>query len=204
MPGCQLYLSVRGDFSGAASQVEAALLAARAPSLLITGKAEPARLRALRDVAHRQNVAVLIENDYALAKAEGFDGVHLRDASAQLREAREALGHDGVIGADCGLSRHEAMTLVEGGADYIAFGRDGEGGLDGIASMIEWWSGLFEIPCVAHLPANAAEDEWSRFVAAGTDFILAGPELWDEPGAVHDRVSLLAGYCDAGAARAIS
>jgi thiamine-phosphate pyrophosphorylase len=199
--GCQLYLSVPASFSGAASLVEAALAAAGAPSLLITGKAEPARLRALRDAAHRQNAAALIENDYALAKAEGFDGVHLHDGG---QPAREALGQDAIIGADCSLSRHAAMTLAEAGADYIAFGRDGEGGLDGLADMIAWWSGLFEIPCVAHLSANAAGDDWDKLVAAGADFILVGPKLWDEPAAVHERIRLFAGYCDARAARTIS
>jgi thiamine-phosphate pyrophosphorylase len=199
--GCQLYLSIQADFSGAASLVEEALAAARAPSLLITGKAEPARLRALRDAAHRQNAAALIENDYALAKAEGFDGVHLPEGG---QPARDALSPDAIIGADCSLSRHAAMTLAEAGADYIAFGRDGEGGLDGLAAMIDWWSGMFEIPCVAHLSANASGDDWSQLVAAGADFILVGPELWDEPAAVHDRIRQLAGYCDAGAARAIS
>lgn len=203
-PGCQLYLSVPAGFSGALSLVEAALSTGRAPSLLITGNAEPASLRALRDAAHRQNAAVLIENDYGMAKTEGFDGVHLREDGPPLGEARAALGPDAVIGADCSLSRHAAMTLAEAGADYIAFGRNPEGGLDSLADMIDWWSGLFEIACVAHLPANAAGDDWRKLVAAGADFILAGPELWDEPGAVHDRVRLLAGYCDAGAAQTIS
>jgi thiamine-phosphate pyrophosphorylase len=204
--GSQLYLSVPAGFSGAPSIIEEALLAARAPSLLITGKAELPHLRMLRDAAHRQNAAVLIENDYAVAKAEDLDGVHLRVDGSQVREAREVLGPDRIVGADCTLSRHAALTLAEAGADYIAFGRDesGEVGLDALVEMIGWWSDLLEIPCVAHLPANATGDEWRKVVAAGADFVIPGAGLWDEPGAVRDNIRLLARLCEGGAAPAIS
>ena len=36
--------------------------------------------------------------------------------------ARSILGPGGIVGVDPGISRHDAMTLAEAGADYIAFG----------------------------------------------------------------------------------
>jgi thiamine-phosphate pyrophosphorylase len=203
--GCQLYLSVKANFAGAPSLVEAALSAGDAPSLLLLGQAGPERLAALRDVAHRQNAAVLTEDDYALAKRERFDGVHLRQDGPPVADARAALGADAIVGADCGLSRHDAMTLVEAGADYISFGYDQSGeNFEDLVEMVAWWSGLFEVPCVAYLPGTASVEDWRRLVAAGADFILPGPEIWDEAEAAPDLVRRLAGLCRLGGTEAAS
>jgi thiamine-phosphate pyrophosphorylase len=185
---CQLYLSVPAALAASPGLIEAALAATGAPSLLVTGEAEPARLRAIVDAVHRQNAVVLIENDYALAKAEGLDGVHLRNDGPSLKDARGALGPDKVVGVDCRLSRHEAMMRGEVGADYVAFGTNGEegqAGVEGLAEMIAWWSALFEIPCVAYLPANATEADWRKLVEAGADFIVPGAEIWSDAGKVQ-------------------
>jgi thiamine-phosphate pyrophosphorylase len=199
---CQLYLSVPAALSGSAGLIEAALAATGASSLLVSGEAEPARLRAVAEAAHRQNAVVLIENDYALAKAEGLDGVHLRNDGPTLKDARGALGPDRIVGVDCRLSRHEAMMRGEVGADYVAFGRNGdEGGhgLEGLAEMIAWWSELFEIPSVAYLPANATEADWRKLVEAGADFIVPGPEIWKDAGkaqALAERMAACAGVSE--------
>jgi thiamine-phosphate pyrophosphorylase len=182
---CQLYLSAPAALTASPGLIEAALAATGAPSLLVTGEAEPSRLRAIAEAAHRQNAVVLIENDYVLAKAEGLDGVHLRNDGPSLKDARAALGPDKVVGVDCRLSRHEAMMRGEVGADYVAFGcNGGEGGygVDSLAEMIAWWSELFEIACVAYLPANATEADWRRLVEAGADFIVPGAEIWGDVG----------------------
>ncbi len=192
---CQLYLSVPADFSGPAALIEEALASSRAASLLVTGDARRADLRDIAAATHRQNAVLLIENDFALAKAEGLDGVHLCADGPALKDARAVLGPDQIVGVDCRLSRHEAMTRGEIGADYVAFGRNGGEAFDALADIIGWWSALFEIPCVAYLPAHAGEAEWRKLVEAGADFIIPGAEIWSDAGRIGALLERIAGCC---------
>jgi thiamine-phosphate pyrophosphorylase len=193
--GCQLYLSIPAAFSGEASLVEKALAAARAPSLLVLGEGTPERLAAMIGAAHRQNATVLTDNAAAMANVQGFDGLHLPADVPAIKAARDRLGPDRIVGADCLPSRHEAMTLAEAGADYIAFGRGEDGkAIEDLAEMIGWWGELIELPCAAWLAADAPEAAW-RMLAAGADFVIPGPEIWDEPQAVCGKIERLAGLC---------
>src|SRR5262249_41991165 len=86
---------------------------------------EAAVVRPLVEIAQRQGVAVLIADDARLARTVRADGVHLginSDLRSAYKEARSIMGLDGIVGADGGISRHDAMTVAEDGADYIAFG----------------------------------------------------------------------------------
>ena len=70
-------------------------------------------------------MAALIADDARLARTLRADGVHLgvgKDLAGAYEEARSILGQRGIVGVDAGISRHDAMTLAEAGADYIAFG----------------------------------------------------------------------------------
>ncbi len=193
---CQLYLSMPAAFAGEPSLVEGALAAAGAPSLLVIGEGPADTLRAIVAAAHRQNATVLTDNPSILANVQGFDGVHLAEKSGTIHLARSAVGEAEIVGADCRLSRHEALTLGESGIDYIAFGRGGET-LDDLAEMIDWWSALIEIPCAAHIPSNAPESTWRTLTAAGADFLIPGPEIWDDPQIIRERLQRLAFYCGA-------
>ncbi|NCO68771.1 MAG: thiamine phosphate synthase [Nitrospirae bacterium CG_4_10_14_0_8_um_filter_41_23] len=66
--------------------------------------------------------AVLIVNDYAdIALAVDADGVHLGQDDLPVREAREIMGNNKIIG----ISTHnleQAKEAEKGGADYIGFG----------------------------------------------------------------------------------
>jgi thiamine-phosphate pyrophosphorylase len=205
--GCQLYLSIPAGFSGDVSLVEAVLAAGRVPCLLVLGASQPTGLRALRDAAHRQNAALVIENDIGLAKSVGADGVHLRIDGPTAAQAREAFGNDAIVGADCGLSRHDAMALGEAGADYVAFGTGNAAQADAIDDLVEmvgWWSGLIEIPCAAWLPGGRDLAVLGDLAGAGADFIIPGPAIWDEPGGVRDWVERAALSCGIERARAVS
>ena len=39
-----------------------------------------------------------------------------------MRRRAAFSGDRGIIGVDAGISRHDAMTVAEAGADYVAFG----------------------------------------------------------------------------------
>jgi thiamine-phosphate pyrophosphorylase len=105
------------------------------------------------------------------------DGVHLRtsdDPQAAYRAAREALGKDGVVGLDAGISRHAAMLLAEAGADYVGFGaplhlKDRDKARDRREELIAWWAPIFQVPCVAF--DVESREEAARLASAGADFI---------------------------------
>ncbi len=206
--GCQLYLSIPAGFSGDPSLVETVLAAGRVPCLLALGTGRQGSLGTLRQAAHRQNAALVVENDVGLAKSMGADGVHLRVGGVSLAQAREMLGADVIIGADCPLSRHDAMSLAEAGADYVAFGADIGGddaeAVDDLMQMIDWWSGLIEIPCAAWLPAGAGPDMLGRLAGAGADFILLGPEIWAKPDTTAEWVRRAVQTCSIGRTDAVS
>ena len=162
-------------------QVAAHLDAAGAATLLIAaregGALTAAEARPLVELAQKKDIAALIEGDAQLARTLRADGVHLpwsKDIAARYVEAREILGTRYIVGVDVGRSRHDAMSLAEDGADYIAFGipphvEDRASAADRRLELIFWWSEIFEVPCVA-FDVDTAEDA-TALAAAGADFV---------------------------------
>jgi thiamine-phosphate pyrophosphorylase len=141
---------------------------------------------ALREVAHARDVAIVIDRHVVLAERLGLDGVHLLDGTRSIRAARKALGQDAIVGAFCGVSRHDGMTAAEMGADYVAFGPAGETALGTGAQaprdLFQWWSEMIEVPVIAE---GALTPTLIRDLASVTDFFAFGPEVWgaDDPAA---------------------
>lgn len=135
---------------------------------------------AVREVAHRADVALVIDTHVVLAERLGLDGVHLTDGARSVRAARKALGPDAIVGAWCGQSRHDGMNAGENGADYIAFGPVsgalGDGELADF-ELFQWWSEMIELPVVAE---GGLTDEAVRRLAPVTDFFAVGEEIWRE------------------------
>ncbi|MCD1590272.1 thiamine phosphate synthase [Qipengyuania citrea] len=197
MTDCQLYLisplDVTGDFP---QRLERALDAG--PGLVTAfqfrvkdiDQHEAARLaEPLQAICAARDVAFIVNDDVALAKRLGADGVHLGQGDGDVRDAREELGREAQIGVTCHASRHLAMEAGEGGADYVAFGAFFDSTTKASEhrpepEILEWWSTVFEIPCVAIggiTPGNCAP-----IVAAGADFLAVSGAVWngDEVAAV--------------------
>ena len=197
MTDCQLYLisplDVTGDFP---QRLERALDAG--PGLATAfqfrvkdiDQHEAARLaEPLQAICAARDVAFIVNDDVALAKRLGADGGHLGQGDGDVRDAREELGREAQIGVTCHASRHLAMEAGEGGADYVAFGAFFDSTTKASEhrpepEILEWWSTVFEIPCVAIggiTPANCAP-----IVAAGADFLAVSGAVWngDEVAAV--------------------
>ena len=190
MTDCQLYLisplDVTGDFP---QRLERALDAG--PGLVTAfqfrvkdiDQHEAARLaEPLQAICAARDVAFIVNDDVALAKRLGADGVHLGQGDGDVRDAREELGREAQIGVTCHASRHLAMEAREGGADYVAFGAFFDSTTKASEhrpepEILEWWSTVFEIPCVAIggiTPANCAP-----IVAAGADFLAVSGAVWN-------------------------
>lgn len=148
-----------------------------------------------RDIAHARDVPLVIERHAGLVEKLGLDGVHLTDAARSVRATRKALGAEAIVGAACGISRHDGMNAGESGADYISFGPVGETGLGETEraprDLFAWWSEMIELPVVAEGGLDPALVE---SFAPVTDFFAIGPEIWrseDPLAALRDLTSPL-------------
>lgn len=134
---------------------------------------------AVREIAHARDVPLIIADHVLMVERLGLDGVHLHEQSARIRKLRTELGPDAIIGAYCGQSRHEGLTIGEAGADYISFGPIGMTALDdgqpAPRELFEWWSAMIELPVVAE---GALTRDLIESFAPVTDFFAIGEEIW--------------------------
>lgn len=138
----------------------------------------------LIELAQAHGLACLVEGDIALAERLGADGVHISADPALYAESRKLLGENASIGVGCGLNRHAAMQLAELGADYVAFGLDGD--IDATnqrAELIAWWAEIFVVPCVAWNVDSA--DGAARLAALGADFVAPSANIWHDDDATR-------------------
>lgn len=136
----------------------------------------------LQEICAKHDVAFIVNDDVALAKRLGADGVHLGQSDGTLADAREELGEDAQIGITCHDSRHMAMAAGEGGANYVAFGaffpsetKVTEHHAE--PELLEFWQNLFEIPCVAI--GGITPDNCAAIAGAGADFIAVSGAVWN-------------------------
>ena len=192
----QLYLISPLDVSGGfPDRLERALAAGPVAAFQFRVKGadqhEAARLAMpLQEICAAHETAFIVNDSVALAKRLNADGVHLGQGDGDPREAREMLGREAQIGVTCHASRHLAMEAGDGGADYVAFGAFFDSGTKASEhrpepGLLEWWSRLFEIPCVAI--GGIAPENCAPLVAAGADFLAVCGAVWsgDEVEAVR-------------------
>lgn len=77
---------------------------------------------ALRELTREFAVALIINDDAALAQQVDADGVHLGGEDGSVAAARTVLGNDKFIGVSCYNRLALAHEAVRQGADYVAFG----------------------------------------------------------------------------------
>ena len=184
--GCQLLLIGPASLDRAllAEQLDAALAIGGIAGFMLRPRAVEAgqdalmltrRLRAI--CANR--VAFLLRDDVATALEVGADGVHLGVGAVDVAASRAALGAERILGVSCGHSRDAAMVAGEAGADYVAFGDLDRPAGAAVYDLLEWWSELFVLPCLAEVAAT--EHDCARLARAGADFVAAGGSVWTDP-----------------------
>ncbi len=198
MTPCQLYLvsplDVGGEFP---RRLERALVAGKgivtAFQFRVKGidqHAAAALAEPLQAICAAHDVAFIVNDDVALAKRLQGDGVHLGQGDGDPRDARAELGREAQIGVTCHASRHLAMEAGEAGADYVAFGaffpsttKESEHRAE--VELLEFWSGLFEIPCVAI--GGITPENCRPLIEAGADFLAVSGSVWngDEVAAIE-------------------
>jgi thiamine-phosphate pyrophosphorylase len=137
----------------------------------------------LMPIAQEHDVAFLLNDDAILAAKLGCDGAHLGQSDGDHAGARMLLSGR-ILGITCHDSRHLAMLAGEMGADYVAFGAffptatkeaKHHAGVD----LLEWWSSMMEIPCVAI--GGITAENCAPLVRAGADFLAVVGAVWNHP-----------------------
>jgi thiamine-phosphate pyrophosphorylase len=186
-PSCQLYLISPLDVSGTfpdrlARALDAAEVAAFQFRVKGLAEHDAARLaEPLQRICAGRDVAFIVNDSVGLAKRLGADGVHLGQDDGTVADARARLGREAQIGVTCHASRHLAMEAGEAGADYVAFGaffpsstKDTRHVAE--ADLLQWWSSLFELPCVAI--GGITAHNCAPLVKAGADFLAVSNAVW--------------------------
>ena len=138
----------------------------------------------LMPIAHKHDVAFLLNDRPDLAAALDCDGVHIGPDDMPYREARALMGPDATVGVTCKNSRHLAMDMAEAGADYVAFGAffPSPTKADTTPCDVEElaiWSETTNVPCVAI--GGITVENCKPLVDAGADFIAVSSGVWDYP-----------------------
>lgn len=207
MSDCRLYLVTPPDLVPATflDPLAAALAAGDVACVLLApppgapAAAVLAMVDALRPTVQGSGAAFLVADRPGLAADRGCDGVHLSPDGPPYLESRRTVGETGIVGMACGLSRHDAMSFGEMGADYVWFAA-APGEDAALADRIGWWNELMEVPCVAATDAPADDAVCDRLIAAGADFLAVRQGVWRHPEGPARAVETLQNRIDAHAA----
>jgi len=75
--------------------------------------------RRLKDICHARGVPLIVNDDVAVAREAGADGVHLGQSDASVAKARETLGPDAIIGLSVeSVEQARAAAVLD--IDYMA------------------------------------------------------------------------------------
>ena len=80
------------------------------------------RATALRLLCREYGVPLIVNDDVDLTNAVQADGVHLGKNDASLPAVKRILGPQVIIGVSCYDSLARAISAIDEGADYVAFG----------------------------------------------------------------------------------
>ncbi len=147
-------------------------------------------IRELMPVCRVHEVAFILNDRADICAELVCDGVHIGQEDLEktnLKNIRQIVGEQAVIGVTCHASKHLAMSAGEAGADYVAFGafyettskpkekleKWGTPTLE----ILEWWQAYMTLPCVAIggiTPRNC-----KPLVEAGADFIAVINAVWN-------------------------
>jgi thiamine-phosphate pyrophosphorylase len=188
-PLCRLYLITPprlDDLAGFGHTLAGALDAGDVAALQLRLKDAPEALIAaavdvIFPIARSRDVALILNDDPALAAKLGCDGVHVGQGDTPCAEARRIMGRDRIVGVTCHDSRHLAMEAAEAGADYVAFGaffdtatKDAPTRAD--PEILTVWQETMQIPCVAI--GGITVDNCAGLATAGADFIAVSAGVW--------------------------
>lgn len=136
----------------------------------------------LLPICQAHDVAFIMNDRPDLAVKLGCDGVHVSPDDADFAKVRDIIGDELIFGATCRASRDLAFEAGEAGADYVAFGafyptktKDAKSHTS--PEILEWWSGIAELPSCAIGGINASNCR--VLMQAGADYLAVVSAVWD-------------------------
>lgn len=144
--------------------------------------------KALAAACRESGTPFVVNDDWRLALAVDADGAHLGEDDGELRQARQALGPDRLLGASCYNRLDLAERAASAGADYLAFGAFFPSGTKPLARRADPGllaeAGRFGLPRVAI--GGITPDNADSLIAAGAELLAAIGAVFDadEPAAV--------------------
>ena len=115
------------------------------------------------------------------------DGIHVTEGAVAIDAAMNSFKPDLIVGSGDSTTRHGAMVLGERQPDYVLLGRmEPDDDIPTTFNLIEWWSEIFQIPCIALCAGDWSTVEDS--VSAGADFIALRSLIWNDPAGIPESV----------------
>jgi len=153
----------------------------------------------LQPLVQDRDIAFVLNDRPDLAKEMGCDGVHIGQDDTPYKKTREIMGKDAIIGVTCHDSKHLAMIAGEQGADYVAFGAfyptdTKQAKTKAEPWILEWWTTMFEIPCVAI--GGITTDNATPLIEAGADFLAVCGGIWNHSKGVEHAVKHFNKLCE--------
>lgn len=138
------------------------------------------RARRLLALCRRYNTPFVINDDLGLAQQLRC-GVHLGQGDAAIKQARNLLGAEALIGASCYNSGETAANALNAGASYLAFGRFFKSSTKPLATpadlaVLNNAKQQFAAPIVAI--GGITPDNGGQLLAAGADMLAVVAGLW--------------------------
>ena len=81
-----------------------------------------AEAKVIFSLCRSYDVKVIVNDDIALAEMLSADGVHLGRNDASLKEARDRLGNEAIVGCSCYSDMSRIEEAIESGANQVALG----------------------------------------------------------------------------------
>lgn len=78
--------------------------------------------KTLKKLCKKYNAVFIINDDIELAKTIDADGIHIGKQDLSLKQARDQIGSNKIIGVSCYNQLSLAEEAINDGADYVAFG----------------------------------------------------------------------------------
>lgn len=146
--------------------------------------AKTGQARALQELCRGKGVPLIINDQLELALAVDAAGLHLGRDDGSLREARARLGPEKLLGASCYNRIESALSAVQAGADYVAFGSFfpsavKPGAVHAPVALLREAKQKLDVPIVAI--GGITLDNAAQLVKAGADAIAVISALFSAP-----------------------
>ena len=153
---------------------------------------EKKKIREFKELCHRNNLAVLLEDNYEFALKNEFDGVHFTKRPSEIQKVLKLKPKDFLVGVDCSYSKHQGLITAELGVDYISFkvdcNKNNYNSNSYSDNLISWWYETIEIPLVVE---NVKSINEIKDLSVICDFISIPPIYWSKTSDFDNIVKIL-------------